>query len=245
MDLGSCDSYVPSEAYLGAFGPRRCPHVDPGFISPLWIWLWVKNRHPKWSPGKWIQGLKPAVRWFHFDPYPYGAGFWPQKWSEPYLNTTGTLQQTSTPGLIHPGFRSRAGNSQANHQFVLIRSGGFPMSFQALVAAVLLDTGFSRPSFLAAKFQSVRTYFRLPNMNLRFPRMVSCMVPAKDQVFRLPCLTTRGNRSCQLRLNALRAWRVHPKKDSILGGDWTSGSAKTVWFRVSNRLIKGIMSTLH
>ena len=33
--------------------------------------LWVKNRHPKWNPGKWKQGLKPAVPWwFRFDPYP-------------------------------------------------------------------------------------------------------------------------------------------------------------------------------
>ena len=25
------------------------------------IWVWVKNRYPKWNPGKWKQGLKPAV----------------------------------------------------------------------------------------------------------------------------------------------------------------------------------------
>ena len=25
-------------------------------------WLWVKNRYPKWSHGKWNQGLKPAVQ---------------------------------------------------------------------------------------------------------------------------------------------------------------------------------------
>ena len=26
------------------------------------VWLWVKNRvTPKWNPGKWIEGLKPAV----------------------------------------------------------------------------------------------------------------------------------------------------------------------------------------
>ena len=35
------------------------------------MWLWVKNMYPKWSPGKWNQGLKPAVPWwFNFDPYP-------------------------------------------------------------------------------------------------------------------------------------------------------------------------------
>ena len=27
--------------------------------------------YPKWNPGKWNQGLKPAVPWwFNFDPYP-------------------------------------------------------------------------------------------------------------------------------------------------------------------------------
>ena len=26
-------------------------------------WLWVKNRYPKWNPGKWNQGLNPAVPW--------------------------------------------------------------------------------------------------------------------------------------------------------------------------------------
>ena len=36
----------------------------------------VKNRYPKWSPGKWNQGLKPAVfRWFYFDPYPHGISY--------------------------------------------------------------------------------------------------------------------------------------------------------------------------
>ena len=28
--------------------------------------------YPKWNPGKWKHGLKPAVPWwFHFDPYPF------------------------------------------------------------------------------------------------------------------------------------------------------------------------------
>ena len=27
------------------------------------MWLWVKNRCPKWNPGKWKHGLKPAVPW--------------------------------------------------------------------------------------------------------------------------------------------------------------------------------------
>ena len=40
-------------------------------------WLWVKNRvPPKWNPGKWKQGLKPAVPcWFNFDPYPDSVSF--------------------------------------------------------------------------------------------------------------------------------------------------------------------------
>ena len=34
-------------------------------------WLWVRNRYPKWNPGKWKRELKPAVpEWFNFDPYP-------------------------------------------------------------------------------------------------------------------------------------------------------------------------------
>ena len=45
-------------------------------------WLWVKKRFPKWNPGKWKHGLKPAVSWwFNFDPYPKvrrpGGGFLP------------------------------------------------------------------------------------------------------------------------------------------------------------------------
>ena len=27
------------------------------------MWLWVKNGYPKWNPGKWNQGPKPAVPW--------------------------------------------------------------------------------------------------------------------------------------------------------------------------------------
>ena len=40
-----------------------------GRLTPNW-W-WVKNWYPKWNPGKWNQGLKPAVPWWlNFDPYP-------------------------------------------------------------------------------------------------------------------------------------------------------------------------------
>ena len=32
------------------------------------IWVWVKNRYPKWNPGKWKHGLKPEVLcWFYVD----------------------------------------------------------------------------------------------------------------------------------------------------------------------------------
>ena len=35
-------------------------------------WQWVKNRYPKWNPGKWKHGLKSAVPWwFNFDPCPH------------------------------------------------------------------------------------------------------------------------------------------------------------------------------
>ena len=31
-------------------------------VQPLQLtWLWVKNRYPKWDPGKWKSRLKPAV----------------------------------------------------------------------------------------------------------------------------------------------------------------------------------------
>ena len=34
--------------------------------------LWVKNRYPKWNPGKWKRRLTSAVLlWFNFDPYPH------------------------------------------------------------------------------------------------------------------------------------------------------------------------------
>ena len=34
--------------------------------------VWVKSQYPKWNPGKWKHGPKPAVpSWFNFDPYPY------------------------------------------------------------------------------------------------------------------------------------------------------------------------------
>ena len=43
-------------------------HVACGVLC-----VWVTNRvTPKWNPGKWKHGLKPAVPWwFYLDPYPH------------------------------------------------------------------------------------------------------------------------------------------------------------------------------
>ena len=50
-------------------GARASPVCAALFGS---IWLWVKIRYPKWNPGKWKHGPKPAVFWwFHFGPYPF------------------------------------------------------------------------------------------------------------------------------------------------------------------------------
>ena len=39
------------------------------------IWSWLKKPVPKWNPGKWKHGPKPAVcPWlFNFEPHPYRA----------------------------------------------------------------------------------------------------------------------------------------------------------------------------
>ena len=62
---GACEAHI-----LLAWPHLRC--------SASIIWLWVQNRvAPKWIPGKWNQGLKPAVFcWLNFDPYRFG---WSQK----------------------------------------------------------------------------------------------------------------------------------------------------------------------
>ena len=50
---------------------RRVAPV-PGSPGAPRIWQWVKNWYPNWKPGKWSQGLKPAVFWWlNFDPYPF------------------------------------------------------------------------------------------------------------------------------------------------------------------------------
>ena len=48
-------------------------HIRLGsFLGNTNKWLWVKNRvTPKWNPGEWKHGLKPAVPWWlNFDSYP-------------------------------------------------------------------------------------------------------------------------------------------------------------------------------
>ena len=48
---------------------REYPFYGDFEVKPKW--LWVQNRCPKWIPGKWNQGLQPAVSWWlSFDPYP-------------------------------------------------------------------------------------------------------------------------------------------------------------------------------
>ena len=54
------------------FVPFRLKASHPTVISEG-TWLWVKNMYPKWTPGKWKYGPKPAVPWwFNFDPDPSG-----------------------------------------------------------------------------------------------------------------------------------------------------------------------------
>ena len=50
---------------------RRCPQRKH---SGAKTWLWVENRYPKWNPGKWKHGAKPAVPWwFHTHFKQHGA----------------------------------------------------------------------------------------------------------------------------------------------------------------------------
>ena len=56
-------SHLPACKLAGGAGLSLKPHAPSGchtggFMS---IWLWVKNRYPKWSPGKWNQGGTPAA----------------------------------------------------------------------------------------------------------------------------------------------------------------------------------------
>ena len=71
-----CTSALPVPGFPGA--RDLMPQLLHGSIQGLSrsdrkgiSWLWVKNRFPKWNPGKWKHGLKPAVPcWFSFDPCP-------------------------------------------------------------------------------------------------------------------------------------------------------------------------------
>ena len=67
--------------------PHGVPQTEPSDEStapteirfPVSIWLWVKNRYPKWNPGKSNQGLKPVVPWwFIFHSYPHVSRFAPE-----------------------------------------------------------------------------------------------------------------------------------------------------------------------
>ena len=44
-------------------------HGDTSHVLASTAEAWVKKRYPKWNPGKWKHGLKPAVPWcLNFDP---------------------------------------------------------------------------------------------------------------------------------------------------------------------------------
>ena len=66
MEPGTCaleSFWMPA----GRLGPLS-------LVPCFQIWLWVKNRCPKWNTAKWNPGLKPAMFWwFNFDPRPYGS----------------------------------------------------------------------------------------------------------------------------------------------------------------------------
>ena len=63
---GRAEACEPGEA------GGRCSQGRRGLQAQMvHRWLWVKDRYPKWNPGKWKHGLKPVVSWwFNFDPYP-------------------------------------------------------------------------------------------------------------------------------------------------------------------------------
>ena len=68
------------------------------------IWLWVKNRHPKWNPVKWNQGLKNLRSnswWFNFDPRPQLVDY-------PRRQTWATLDLTKGTLWWVPGRTRRA-----------------------------------------------------------------------------------------------------------------------------------------
>ena len=51
---------------------HSAPFSVASSVETFPIWLCVKNRYPKWNPGKWKKRLKPVILWwFHFDPYEF------------------------------------------------------------------------------------------------------------------------------------------------------------------------------
>ena len=63
-----------SSLYLSLRQPFALGEVSYDYLAPNFqkkTWLWVKNRYPKWNPGKRNQGLKPVPWWLNFDPYPH------------------------------------------------------------------------------------------------------------------------------------------------------------------------------
>ena len=75
-DLGARvqrDPPVPAEAELSWRELRQNARGWVGIEKTVLLalkWLWVKNMHPKWNPGKWKYEPKPGPLEFTFDPFP-------------------------------------------------------------------------------------------------------------------------------------------------------------------------------
>ena len=81
--------------------PRCLPLVP---FAKVPFWLWVKNRvTPKWKPGKYKHGLKPAVLWeCNFDPHLFGGALLVDvPCSSPRLSTLSVLSANILQGWIH------------------------------------------------------------------------------------------------------------------------------------------------
>ena len=82
---------------------------EPGWRHPPGgeKWLRVKNRYPKWSPGKWQHGPKPVVPWwFNFDPYPHGERVNQEKTGEDQLPGVGEGAKLLGSGFLFEGIRT-------------------------------------------------------------------------------------------------------------------------------------------
>ena len=65
------------------------------------IWVWVKNRYPKWNSGKWKHQLHLRFFWWlSFDPYSYGVS-----WRSSSHENRCSLEQDAQPKGDHPGRR--------------------------------------------------------------------------------------------------------------------------------------------